>query len=129
MKARRVILVEDDSDDRDLFAVFLSERTDIEVLPSVTNGLELIDFLQSVDDGQLPDLIVLDQNMPRMTGKETLKYLKSSKRYVNIPAVIYSTHADVNLVLECSALGAQMVSPKPIDQQGYNRMMDNFLKL
>lgn len=129
MKVRKVILVEDDSDDRALFNEFLSARNDIEILPSVKNGIELIEFLELIDDKQLPDLIVLDQNMPRMTGKQTLKYLKSSERYVRIAAVIYSTHADTNLVLECAALGAQMVSPKPLDKEGYNKMMDNFLKL
>ena len=129
MKVRKVILVEDDPDDRELFAAFLSGRSDIEIVTSVTNGRELIEFLSDVDDKQLPDLIVIDQNMPLMTGKQTLKYLKSSDRYRNIPAVIYSTHADNNLVLECSALGAKMVSSKPLNEEGYNRMMDNFLKL
>lgn len=129
MKIKKVILVEDDSDDRDLFTVFLSTRKDIEVLPSVANGLELIEFLARVNDPELPDLIVLDQNMPLMTGKQTLKYLKSSDRYVNITTVVYSTHADANLTSECCALGARMVTAKPIDRDGYNRMMDDFLNV
>ena len=129
MKIRKVILVEDDPDDRDLFAFFLAKRKDINILASVKNGLELIEFLTGADDRDLPDLIVLDQNMPIMSGKQTLKYLKSSDRYVNIPAVVYTTHADQNLILECSALGAEMVSSKPMDEDGYNKMMDNFLKL
>ena len=88
MKPRNVVLVEDDPDDRDLFALFLAKRKDINLLASVRNGLELIEFLSSADDGDLPDLIVLDQNMPIMSGKQTLKYLKSTDRYINIPAVV-----------------------------------------
>jgi CheY-like chemotaxis protein len=130
MSPKKVILVEDDADDRNLFAVFYSERIDLTLLASVGNGIDLINYLHGVnsDDG-LPDLIILDQNMPKMNGMQTLAYLKSSDRYAQIQAVIYSTHADTTLVHECLKLGAGMVAIKPIDGKGYQKMMDDFLEL
>ena len=128
MKAKRIILVEDDADDIELFETFLANREDIELLPPVHNGIELINYLQNiVDRNQLPDLIVLDQNMPLMSGKETLKVLKSSELLSKIPAVIYSTYTDSSLIVDCKKLGADMVAVKPIDEEGYVKMMDDFL--
>jgi CheY-like chemotaxis protein len=130
MSIKNVILVEDDPDDRDLFHLFYEERIDIKLLPTLENGTDLIDYLLSLSqDDHLPDLIVLDQNMPKMNGKQTLAFLKSDARFANIPTVIYSTYTDANLIKECLRLGAGMVAIKPIDNSGYQKMMDNFLGL
>jgi CheY-like chemotaxis protein len=130
MKIQNVILVEDDEDDQSLFSTFFADRTDIRLLPTVGNGLELIDFLERASsDDELPGLIILDQNMPKMNGKQTLKFLKSSDRYSKIPTVVYSTYADTNLIVDCKRLGALMVAVKPIDHEGYQKMMNDFLKV
>jgi CheY-like chemotaxis protein len=130
MKARKVILVEDDADDRDLFAEFFTHRKDIELLPAVGNGLELIKYLQNVStDEGFPDLVVLDQNMPMMNGTQTLEFLKSNPRFKKIPAVIYSTYIDNNLIIDGKKLGVKKVVVKPIDDEGYQKMMDDFLQI
>lgn len=127
MRATRVILVEDDEDDKDLFQSFIGKRTDVQLLPTVGNGLELIAYLEQAKVDELPDLIVLDQNMPMMNGKQTLKFLKNSERFSHISTVVYSTYADNALISDCKNLGAVMVSSKPIDQEGYEKMMDEFM--
>ena len=130
MTARKVILVEDDPDDRDLFAEFFGKRGDIKLLPTATNGIELIQYLEGLtSESEFPHLIVLDQNMPMMNGKQTLQFLKSSPRFSRIPAVIYSTYTDSSLVVDCKKLGAKMVATKPIDDRGYQKMMDDFLQI
>lgn len=127
---KKVLLVEDDSDDRLLFQTFFAHRKDIFLLPPVTNGLEMIEYLHSIPTPKdLPDLIVLDQNMPKMNGKQTLTFLKSSEQYSKIPVVIYSTYTDNTLVVDCKKLGADMVAVKPIDDEGYQKMMDDFLRV
>lgn len=126
---RKVILAEDDPDDRELFEIFLAKRTDIKLLPAVGNGMELLTYLEDASESNLPDLIVLDQNMPMMSGKQTLEALRDHAKFSNIPAVIYSTYADSNLITECKKLGARMVAMKPLDLNGYNKMMDDFLTL
>jgi len=127
---KRVLLVEDDSDDCELFMEFFSRREDIKLLPPVNNGMEMVEYLKSIDnDDDLPQLIVLDQNMPKMSGKQALVFLKSNARYAEIPAVIYSTYADATLVADCKKLGAEVVASKPIDYAGYQEMMDNFLQI
>jgi len=129
MMATKVLLIEDDPDDRYLFEVFFKDRQDIDLLPPLTNGLELIDYLEATSDVNLPHLIVLDQNMPKMNGKQTLEFLKSAPRYRHIATVIYSTYIDTNLIVDCKKLGAGMVAVKPIDNDGYQKMMNNFLQV
>lgn len=130
MTVTRVVLVEDDPDDKDMFFSFFSSRKDLKLLPAMANGVELMEYLQNLRaDEPLPDLIILDQNMPMMNGRQTLTFLKANERFANIIAVIYSTYADSNLITECKKLGAAMVAVKPITEEGYQKMMDNFLQL
>jgi CheY-like chemotaxis protein len=126
---RKIILVEDDPDDQELFATFCSNFPDIKLLPIVGNGVELIQYLQSKNEESLPDLIILDQNMPLMNGKQTLEFLKTHSNFSAIPAVIYSTYTDSSLIVECKKLGAKMVAVKPIDEEGYVKMLNDFLTL
>lgn len=129
--AKKILLAEDDGDDRLFFAEFLGDRPDIRLLPAVTNGAEVLDYLNALPpDGDRPDVIVLDQNMPKLTGKETLSALKSQPlvgKYDGIPVVIYSTYVGPQLVRDCLELGAALVVPKPDSPEGYNEMMDEIL--
>jgi len=130
MMKKKILLADDDADDRNIFEQILLEKTDVELLATVENGLEVIDYLKVVPDRQhLPDLIILDHNMPRMNGKQTLGYLKSNERYLHIPVVIYSTYSDNKLVDECTSLGASMVASKPAGYKEYREMINLFLKI
>lgn len=127
---RKVLLVEDDLDDRLLFETFFADRKDIYLLPPVASGLDMIEYLKGVKNNEdLPDLIVVDQNMPKMNGKQTLSFLKSTEQYAKIHVVIYSTYLDNTLLVDCKNLGADMVAVKPIDDEGYQKMMDDFLRV
>lgn len=129
MSVKRVLLAEDDLDDQVIFRAFLEHRNDLKILPIAENGEVLCDMLHLIsDDTHLPDLIILDQNMPKCNGLQTLKLLKSQKRYEHIPVFMYSTHADYRLKGECFANGAFEIITKPINQRGYEEMMDLFVE-
>jgi CheY-like chemotaxis protein len=72
-------------------------------------------------------MIILDQNMPRMTGKESLIFLKESERYRHIPAIVYSTYQVQDFYQECLELGAQDIVAKPDTLQAYREMIEQFL--
>lgn len=125
---RKILLAEDDSDDVYFFVDFLGDRADISLLPSVTNGVDVLDYLNNAEaDADLPDVIMLDQNMPRLSGKETLEAIKSTVRYSDIIVVIYSTYVGPQLTDECLKLGATLVETKPVTRDGYNQMIDTVL--
>src|SRR6188508_2290359 len=114
MRPKKVLLAEDDLDDQKLFHDFLLHRTDIVLMSVVENGEEVLDTLKSITDfGHLPDLIILDQNMPKKNGIQTLQVLKNDSRYSEIIVVIYSTYADQQLINEALKNGASKVVSKP----------------
>ena len=127
MSPKKILLAEDDSDDSILFHEYLQDRTDIVLLPTVENGIELFEYLYKTSKKHLPDLIILDQNMPKKNGIQTLIELKADKAYSDIPVVVYSTYTDNQLIKACTVKGARMVVSKPLTRKGYQEMMDDFL--
>ena len=125
---KKVLLADDDADDREIFERVLGKKTNVSLLHSAENGKEVIDFLGRIHSPEeLPNLIILDHNMPKMNGTETLGLLKSSSRYADIAVVIYSTYSDTRLIRKCEELGAAMVLAKPSSIREYEAIIDKFL--
>lgn len=125
---RKILLADDDGDDRLIFTqVFDLLGNDKAVLSIVENGLEVIQLLEKTADSGLPDLIILDHNMPKMNGKQALGYLKASERYKNIQVIIYSTYNDSPFIEECNKLGAASIEVKPSSYEDYVTMVQRFL--
>lgn len=130
MIPKKILLAEDDLDDQQIFYDFLHHRNDIYLMPMVENGVELIDSLETIRQKELlPHLIVLDHNMPKRNGFETLELLKTTARYEHIPVIVYSTYIDRGLAEACSRIGASAVVTKPITKDQYNHMIEHFLQL
>jgi CheY-like chemotaxis protein len=129
MQPRKVLLAEDDADDQDLFYDFLRHRTDIDIMSVAENGVDLVNALDVIEnEEELPHLIILDQNMPKRNGLQTLQLLKEHNRYAHIPVMLYSTYTDQQLMKSGAAMGATLITSKPITKDGYNKMIDAFLK-
>jgi len=128
MKYKKILLVDDDIDDRLIFEQILQEIDPAIGMASAENGLEMIDHLDKSPEEDLPGLIILDQNMPRMTGKESLVFLKQSSRYRHIPIIIYSTYQVKDFFQECLEMGALDVVSKPDTIQSYRDMINQFFK-
>jgi CheY-like chemotaxis protein len=127
MKYKKILLVDDDLDDRMLFEQTLGEIDTGMQMHGVENGLDMVAWLDQCTDRELPDLIILDQNMPKMTGKESLVFLKESPRYRYIPVIIYSTYQVRDFFLACRELGAMDVVSKPDTIQSYRDMIGRFV--
>lgn len=84
-----VLIIDDDEDDRFFMQhAFLTDSPHTQVYLA-TSGQQAIDLLDSTRS--LPDVILLDLNMPIMNGFEVLKHLKQSPRYQSLPVVILTT--------------------------------------
>jgi CheY-like chemotaxis protein len=130
MNRKLILLAEDDQDDRVIFEEAFRELENSTIrLESVEDGIDLINWLKEItNDDDLPQLFILDQNMPKMTGKATLAYLKAHDRYRNIPVIIYSTYPDSSLVSEFVNLGAEQVVAKPDSYDGFKEMVHGFIR-
>ena len=129
MYPKKILLAEDDIDDQKLFYDFLQNREDIVLMPMAENGVHLFDTLEKITSADdLPDLIILDQNMPKRSGLQTLQLLKKNNRYAHIPVMVYSTYTDQQLIKVSSEMGAFSVASKPVTKDGYHEMINCFLK-
>ncbi|HVU95126.1 MAG TPA: response regulator [Puia sp.] len=127
LKYKKIVLVDDDADDRQIFEEVIQGIDPEVVVVTAENGLEMVALLDKITDDDLPDMIILDQNMPKMTGKESLIFLKESERYRNISTIVYSTYQVKDFYQECLELGAQDVVAKPDSLQAYREMIEQFL--
>ena len=124
---KTILVAEDDEDDQAFFTDFLKHRNDVSLLPIAENGEALIRQLEHLYTTQdfLPDFIILDQNMPKRSGLQTLEYLKNHPHYTQIPVMLYSTYTDIELIQKGTSLGACKVVPKPVSTEGYHQMIES----
>lgn len=85
--------------------------------------------MTSLEDGLLPDLIVLDYNIPEINGAEILAQLKKEDRFFSIPKIVWST-SDSQLYREnCLTLGAKAYLVKPSSIIGIKEIAKEMLRL
>jgi len=119
----QILLAEDDADDRFFFTEAFAGRQEIDIA-AFENGVALLDRLQELKSTlTFPHLIVLDQNMPKLSGLETLRELKLDLHYSHIPVILYSTYTDERLRELGKSDGALLVLDKPLDRKGYENML------
>lgn len=106
-----VWVVDDDEDDR-LFirSAFADTQRPVDVL-TLTDGDQLLPKL--ADCEQLPQLILLDINMVRQNGFDTLLQLRSSPMFAHLPVVMLSTSSDTRDRQRSLDLGANQCLTKP----------------
>ena len=89
---KKVLLVDDDRDDLEMLEEALKIISTGHSIVEANNGQEALDILTNMlKQGELPCLIVLDINMPKMDGKQTFMKIKEDSNFSNIPVVIFST--------------------------------------
>ncbi|MES2703192.1 MAG: response regulator [Bacteroidota bacterium] len=115
MDAAKILLADDDPEDRMIMAESFSEMELTHWIHFVENGEKVLTYLDDIiADEFLPTLVVLDLNMPRMNGTQTLKALKNNPRYKHIPVIIFSTSVNTIEMQECLKIGAMSYVVKPV---------------
>ena len=110
-----VLLVEDDANDVEMTLRALRGaklRNDVHV---VRDGAEALDFLQR----EVPDLILLDLNLPKIDGREVLARIKSDERLRNIPVIVVTGSATEEDVAGSYSRNANAYVKKPIDPAAF----------
>lgn len=109
-----VLLIEDNPADVELTEEAF-ERCDSSInLHAVSSGIEALDYLRD-EKHVLPDLIMLDLNLPGWDGKSLLREIKQDSRLRKVPVIILSTSSADSDVLESYSLYANCYIVKPLD--------------
>jgi two-component system, chemotaxis family, response regulator Rcp1 len=113
-----ILLVEDSPSDILLTRKVLADARIANRVHVVRDGVDALDFLHrraSYEDAPVPDLILLDLNLPRMDGREVLHEIKADPSLRQIPVIVLTTSRDEFDVLRSYELHANSYVTKPID--------------
>lgn len=130
-KPIKILMADDDPDDRFMAQEALEEAGLKDELYFAENGEELVDFLlrrgrfSDPEKAPRPDLILLDLNMPRKSGREALAEIKSDPDLEWIPVVVLTTSKAEEDVMRTCALGVDSFITKPFSFDGLVEVMKN----
>ena len=124
-KALKVLLIEDDMIEvmklnRTISSLKLNHK-----IIEANNGEEALKILEQKD--RLPDIILLDLNMPKINGLEFLSILKNDDTLKYIPTIVLTTSNNHNDVLECYKIGIAGYVLKPLKYEEYVSKIDKIL--
>jgi CheY-like chemotaxis protein len=126
-----IIIVEDDPGHSKLIEKNLRRGGLNNPIKSFENGQQALDYLKG--QGDFEDhamnqcaLLLLDINMPGMSGVELLRILKQDAKLHDIPVIMLTSTDDQREIDECYSLGCNLYVPKPVE---FNRFTETVRKL
>ena len=125
MKTLNILLIEDDMIEVMKFKRTISSLQLNHKITEANNGEEALTILNKKD--KLPDIILLDLNMPKMNGIEFLNILKSDDILRYIPTIILTTSQNQKDLLECYKIGIAGYVLKPLKYEEYVSKIEKLL--
>ncbi|MCL4876493.1 MAG: response regulator [Anaerolineae bacterium] len=123
-QTKSVLLVEDDKIDVMTIRRIFKELNIQNPLTVASNGEEALDLLMQ-ESTQNFSVILLDLNMPRMSGIEFLTVVKSNDHFRHIPIVVLTTSNHEDDIQQAYELAVEGYMVKPVDYDQFVEMMKN----
>jgi two-component system response regulator len=121
LREEAILLVEDDPDDRELTRRALKKNNLCNQLVVTHDGEQTLDYLfgtgayEGRDTSVMPQVILLDLGLPKMSGFEVLERIRSDERTSRLPVVILTSSAEEQACVESYSRGANSCVRKPVD--------------
>ena len=134
MRSLQILVVDDDDADALMITEALNSTDESATVDRVADGREALEYLRrqgSYQKATRPDLILLDLNMPRMDGRETLAAIKSDDELKAIPVVILTTSGATPDIVSSYQQRANAYVTKPFgldDFESTVRQIDKFYR-
>lgn len=126
---KHIFLADDDIDDRTLFADMVNEISEATTLTQFENGHQLTTFLDNILN-PIPDMILLDLNMPVKDGFECLREIRSHHRNLSdLSVVVLTTSSDPYTMRQVFDLGATYYAVKPRKYTAMKSMVHEFMSI
>ncbi len=123
-----ILIAEDDEDDQFLLSTAFKEVEPNIELVFVSNGLDLLNHFNTLENEglrNLPSLLIVDLNMPKKNGTEAIKELCERGYFRNFPTIIFSTTGNELEKHKCKELGIKDFLVKP---SSYNELLKHVQK-
>lgn len=116
MKGINILLVEDNEGDILLTTEAFEESRIINKITAIRDGKAAINLFEGLTNKEeIPNLVLLDINLPKMSGHEVLMYIKNSEKYKSIPVIMLTTSSSEKDILACYENHVNCYITKPID--------------
>ena len=121
MMRKEILLVEDNPDDVELTRLAFEESKIANKLVVVGDGAAALDYLfargryADRDPAQLPSIVLLDLNLPKVDGREVLQAIRANEATRTLPVVVLTTSTEPFDVEASYALGVNSYIQKPVD--------------
>lgn len=125
----RLILADDDPDDYSFFQEALHELGVSVQLQYCENGATLMQLLSASQSRELPEILFLDLNMPRKSGFDCLKEIRSDKKFSGIDVVVISTSYEPEIVHLLYENGADRYIVKPCTFADLKKVINQVFRL
>ena len=124
-----IVMADDDAEDLELMEYALRSKKPEAAIHKVSNGQQLLVYLKNWKDHDPPCLIVLDYNMPELTGAEILHLMHEENLYESVPKVILSTSNTSSYIHECKMNGASDYFVKPNNMKEMEALAQKMLQI
>jgi CheY-like chemotaxis protein len=116
MKGINILLVEDNEGDILLTTEAFEDSKIVNNISVIRDGKEAIGFFEALTKKeQIPHLVLLDVNLPKVNGHEVLMYIKNNERYKSIPVIMLTTSSSERDILQSYRNHVNCYITKPID--------------
>jgi CheY-like chemotaxis protein len=116
MKTINILLIEDNEGDILLTTEAFEDSRIVNMISVIRDGREAINFFESLNHKEeIPHLVLLDINLPKMSGHEVLIYLKQHAKYKSIPVIMLTTSSSEKDILLSYKNHVNCYITKPID--------------
>jgi len=116
MRSINILLVEDNDGDILLTTEAFEESRIVNNIKAIRDGKEAINFFESVTKKEdIPDLVLLDVNLPKVSGHDVLTYIKNNEKYLSIPVIMLTTSSSERDILQSYKNHVNCYITKPID--------------
>lgn len=128
LKPNHILLIEDNEGDILLTTEALEEKSIAKKISVIRDGKRAIEYLDQLaynDQHELPDIILLDINLPKKNGHEVLQHIKESESLKQIPVIMLTTSSSDQDILISYKNHANCYITKPTDVDGFNTVMES----
>jgi CheY-like chemotaxis protein len=116
MKPINILLIEDNEGDILLTTEAFEESKIVNKITAIKDGKKAINFFEILTNKEdAPHLILLDINLPKVSGHEVLMYIKTSEKYKSIPVIMLTTSSSEKDILSSYKNHVNCYITKPID--------------
>ncbi len=129
MDAIDILLVEDNPHDVEMILETLNREDISNRVKAISDGAEALDYLFGPEgclakaDVRLPKLIILDLKLPKVSGLEVLKRVKSDERTRHIPVVVFTSSDETRDRTESYRRGANSYVVKPMQAAAFSHFV------